>query len=80
MNNDYLKNKYGEYFAENDDASAPVALEIVGAVDKVRQILGVPVSRPLKLTKYSEAEDMVRQLASEGMSNMSVKYTGWCNG
>lgn len=77
---DYLKNKYGEYFAENDDASAPVALEIVGAVDKVRQILGVPVSRPLKLTKYSEAEDMVRQLASEGMSNMSVKYTGWCNG
>lgn len=76
----YLKDKYGEYFAENGDDSTPVVLEIVGAVDKVRQILGVPVSRPLKLTKYSEAEEMLRQLTSEGMSNISVKYTGWCNG
>lgn len=76
----YLKDKYGEYFTENDDEETPVVLEIVGAVDKVRQILGVPVSRPLKLTKYSEAKDMISQLASEGMSNISVKYTGWCNG
>ncbi len=76
----YLKDKYGQYFAENDDESTPVALEIVGAVDKVKQILGIPVSRPLKLTKYSEAEDMIRQLTSEGMDNISVKYTGWCNG
>ena len=49
-------------------------------LDKVRQIMGVPVSKPLKLTKYSEAEEMIRQLVSEGMSNVSVKYTGWCNG
>lgn len=76
----YLKDRYGEYFAKNDDETTPVTLEIVGAVDKVRQILGVPVSRPLRLTKYSEAEDMIRQLTSEGMSNISVKYTGWCNG
>lgn len=76
----YLKDKYGTYLTERNDASTPVALEIVGAVDKVRQIVGVPVSRPLKLTKYSEAEDMIRQLTSEGMSNLSVKYTGWCNG
>ncbi|MDE6320194.1 MAG: hypothetical protein K2M22_10935, partial [Lachnospiraceae bacterium] len=76
----YLKDRYGAYFTEKDDESTPVALEIVGAVDKVRQIMGVPVSRPLKLTKYSEAESMIRQLTSEGMSNLSVKYTGWCNG
>lgn len=76
----YLKDKYGSYFTKNDDASTPVTLEIVGAVDKVKQIVGVPVSRPLKLTAYSEAEDMIRQLYAEGMHNMSVKYTGWCNG
>lgn len=76
----YLKDKYGAYLTERDDTSTPVVLEIVGAVDKVRQIMGVPVSRPLKLTKYSEAEEMIRQLTSEGMSNLSVKYTGWCNG
>ncbi len=76
----YLKDKYDGYFVKNDDEDAPVALEIVGAVDKVRQLLGVPVSRPLKLTKYSEAADMIRQLSDEGMANISVKYTGWCNG
>ncbi len=76
----YLKDKYGQYFDMNDDESVPVSLEIVGAVDKVKQVLGVPVSRPLKLTEYSEAEDMIRQLTEEGMDNISVKYTGWCNG
>ena len=76
----YLQNKYGDYFSPNDDATTPVALEIVGAVDKVRQVLGVPVSRPLRLTRYSEAADMIKQLTDEGMSNMSVKLTGWCNG
>ena len=76
----YLQDKYGQYFDMNDDESVPVSLEIVGAVDKVKQVLGVPVSRPLKLTEYSEAEDMIRQLTEEGMANISVKYTGWCNG
>ncbi len=76
----YLKDKYGDYLTVKEDEGTPVALEIVGAVDKVRQIMGVPVSRPLKLTKYSEAEEMIRQLVSEGMDNVSVKYTGWCNG
>lgn len=76
----YLQNKYNGYFKQNDDQTTPVSLEIVGAVDKVKQVLGVPVSRPLRLTKYSEAEDMLRQLSGEGMSNISAKLTGWCNG
>lgn len=76
----YLKDKYSGYFTRNDDAEVPVAVEIVGAVDKVKQIVGVPVSRPLKLTTYSEAESMIREMQSEGMNNMSVKLTGWCNG
>lgn len=76
----YLKEKHGDYLTRNDDAEAPVALTIVGAVDKVKQVLGVPVSRPLKLTTYKEAEAIIRELKSEGMNNMSVKLTGWCNG
>lgn len=75
-----LQNKYGSYLTLNDDESTPVSVEIVGAVDKVKQILGVPVSRPLKLTTYSEAEEMVTELHDEGMDNLSVKLTGWCNG
>ncbi|MCM1191956.1 MAG: DUF5696 domain-containing protein [Butyrivibrio sp.] len=76
----YLKDKYGSYFTMNDDTDTPVVLELVGAVDKVKQILGVPVSRPLELTTWQEAEAMLEELTSEGMSNISVKLSGWCNG
>ncbi len=76
----YLVDKYEGYLAMNDDTEAPVAVEIVGAVDKVKQILGVPVSRPLKLTSFKEAANMITQLNADGLNNMSVKLTGWANG
>ena len=76
----YLKDRYGSYFTVNDDADTPVVLELVGAVDKVKQILGVPVSRPLELTTFAEAEAIIEELSSQGMKNMSVKLSGWCNG
>lgn len=76
----YLQEQYGEYLAVNEDTQAPVAVEVIGAVDKVKQVCGVPVSRPLKLTGYKEALAIVRQLQEEGMGNMSVKLTGWMNG
>ncbi|MBO4680249.1 MAG: hypothetical protein J5626_11345, partial [Lachnospiraceae bacterium] len=63
-----------------DDASTPVTVEVVGAVDKVKQILGIPVSRPLALTTYKEATDLISQISADGISNLSVKYIGWCNG
>ena len=53
---------------------------MVTAVDKVKQIMGVPTSRPLRLTTYEEASDIIKILKDEGLNNMSVKLTGWCNG
>ena len=53
---------------------------MVGAIDKVKQIAGVPVSRPLKLTSYSEASNILDQLTAAGLTNMHVKLSGWCNG
>lgn len=75
-----LKSRYGKYLALNSDTSVPVAVEIVGAVDKVKQILGVPVKRPLALTTYKEASGMLDDLKADGFDNLSVKYSGWCNG
>lgn len=77
---DYMVNKYDGYLTKNDDIEAPVAIEIVGAVDKIKQILGIPVSRPLELTTYKEAAEIVTELQASGMNNMSVKMTGWANG
>ena len=77
---DYLENKYSSYLTKNDDNEAPVAIEILGAVDKINQIFGVPVSKPLELTTYKEAEEIVTELQASGMNNMSVKMSGWMNG
>lgn len=76
----YLQNKYGSYMALNDDTAAPVEVEIVGAVDKVEQVLGVPTSKPLPLTTFDEAKGMITELTEAGFDNMSVKLVGWANG
>ncbi len=77
----YLEDKYEGYFVKQEnDTQAPMVLEVVGAIDKVKQVFGVPVSRPWKLTTYEEAGEMVRNLKEEGIENLTVKMTGWCNG
>ncbi len=77
---EYLLEKYDGYLTKNEDEEAPVAIEVLGAVDKIQQILGVPVSQPLTLTTYAEAEEMLEELTADGLSNMWVKLTGWMNG
>ncbi len=77
---EYLQKEYAGYLDLVSDTSTPVAIEMVGAIDKVKQIVGVPVSRPLKLTSYSEASNILDQLTAAGLTNMHVKLSGWCNG
>ena len=77
---DYLENKYGEYMSLNNDTKAPVSIELLGAVDKVQQVLGVPVSRPLKLTSFNDAKGIIEDLSAQNIGTLSVKMTGWCNG
>ena len=76
----YLIEQYPGLITKNDDTSTPVSVEIVGAVDKKKQIFGVPVSRPVALTTYKEAADLIETIKNDGVDNLSVKYTGWCNG
>ena len=76
----YLEREYGQYMSLNDYTQAPVTVEIVGAIDKVQQVAGVPVSLPLKLTSYDDAAEIIKDLDEQGLGNLSVKLTGWCNG
>lgn len=69
-----------EEMVKKEDTSTPVVVEVVGAVDKVQQVLGFPKSVPLPLTTYKEAYDMIDQMSQSGFENMAVKLTGWANG
>lgn len=75
----YLQEKYQDACTRNTDEHVPVAIEIVGAVDKVEQVVGIPVSRPLKVTAYSEAKTILDTLKENNVCNISVKLSGWMN-
>lgn len=58
----------------------PLAVEIIGAIDKVQQRGGLPVSAPVRVTGYREAADMVGEIASWSGSRLHVRLNGWMNG
>jgi len=60
-------------------AGVPVAVEIVGAVNKTQHRLGIPFDLPLKLTSYNEAAGMISDIAQMGWKNVNVKLNGWFN-
>ncbi len=76
----YLEKEYGQYMSLNNFTEAPITVELIGAIDKKQQILGIPMSLPLKLTSYKDAGEIIRDLSDEGLGNLSVKLVGWCNG
>ncbi len=77
---EYLQEEYDGLKVESADSHTPVVVEIVGAVDKVEQFLGVPVSRPLTLTTYKEAQGILERLSTDDVKNLHVRLTGWLNG
>lgn len=74
---EYLTSLYS--MEKKDTAETPAVVEIVGAVDKIKQVLGVPVSKPLPLTTFNEAAELITEMKNSGMNNLSVKMTGWAN-
>lgn len=76
----YLLDAFDGYLIKREDAQTPAVIEILGAADKVKQVVGIPVTRPLKLTGYDETVQMLQELQQDGIENMSVKLTGWMNG
>jgi len=57
----------------------PIAVEIVGAVNKTRHRFGIPFDLPLKLTSYREAESIFQDLSGRGWKNINIKLNGWFN-
>jgi hypothetical protein len=75
----WLLKKYPSLGNNSAITSFPIAVEIVGAVNKTQHILGIPFDLPLKLTSYREMENMVNDFARFGWKNVQVKLSGWFN-
>ncbi len=75
----YLADKYGLTRLEQT-GKVPFYLEIIGAINKVRSILGIPVNTVEPLTTYEQAVDIMKELNSGGVDNIVLRYKGWANG
>jgi len=81
---EWLLQKYPELGKQNQNKNSgqynvPIAVEIVGAVNKTQHRLGIPFDMPLKLTSYKEAQGMIEDFDSWGWKQVQVKLTGWFN-
>lgn len=59
--------------------STPCAIEIIGAIEKVQQYMGMPKTLPYKLTTYSEASNMITEIDDMGIKDCYIKLSGFFN-
>ncbi len=75
---------YREYLFKNEkklnETEVPLIVEIVGAVDKVQQVAGMPKVMPYKLTTYDQAADIINDIDGMGIKNSKIKLSGFING
>lgn len=63
-----------------NDSELPVSVEIVGAIDKVQQVMGMPKVLPFEVTSYKEAAKIISEIDEMGIKNANIKLSGSLNG
>ncbi len=77
---DYLRQKHPELVKAGASEDVPVAVELVGAIDKTVVKLGMPVESVVATTTFAEAKDVIGSLLSADVKNLNVRMSGWANG
>ena len=60
--------------------NTPVYVELLGAVDKVQQRMGIPSLLPVAMTTYKQGTEILEKLTADGFKEFSIGFTGWMNG
>jgi len=76
---DYLLDKYPDLGSKKGDVM-PQVIEVIQAIDKVQQTMGVPYSQPLAITSYDETVEISDELDELGIKDYAMKLTGFMNG
>lgn len=64
---------------KTQNKEVPLAVELIGAVEKKQQVLGMPKTRPYALTTYKEASEIVNQIDNMGIKDVNYKLSGFIN-
>ncbi|NLT08529.1 MAG: hypothetical protein GXY08_03410 [Ruminococcus sp.] len=79
-----IAGRYREYLLDEGGVtvrakaeSAPLYVDLYGGVMKKRPILGIPINMKTSVTGYSQAEEILSRLNSDGVDEMVVSYKNW---
>ena len=83
-----MANAYGDYLRASEPLlaqaqageSAPVNVELIGAINKKVVKLGMPVDSVVATTTFQQAQEILSELAEAGIDGLSVRMSGWSNG
>lgn len=75
---EYLLEKY-PHLTQTQTDSIPVAVELIGAVDQIKQVAGIPMQTVLPVTTYEEAANLADQLQLMNIAQLHLKYTALMN-
>ena len=59
--------------------NVPLAVELIGSIEKKQQVMGMPKTRPYALTTYKEAASIINQIEEMGIYNVNYKLSGFIN-
>lgn len=85
-NADYsdIAEKYRQYIMDtynlsqlNEDYKIPLYINFYGGVEKKTSVSGIPSEKNISLTKYSQAEEILKDLKSSNVENIAVSYYNW---
>lgn len=62
-----------------DSADPALSLDLYGGVEKEKSVLGIPVNLKTSLTSYDQAQEILKDLNANGVSDISVQYHNWTN-
>ncbi len=66
--------------ADVRDGNLPLYIEAFGTVPDIQKILSIPVEVDVPLTTFNDVQKMYHELATNGISNVQFKLTGFANG
>ena len=63
-----------------NEKKIPLAVELIGAIEKEQHVLGMPKVKPYKLTSYEQAADIITTIEKLGLKDVNYKLSGFING
>ncbi len=77
--NQYLRARFESVSTKSISDEMPIAVEMVGAIDKKVVKFGMPVESVIPTTTFSQAEEIISDFNENGI-RISAIMSGWCNG